>query len=396
MNIIFIILGLLTGIITGLIPGLHVNNVALICLGLSAFFLQYFSGFDIAIFLISMSIMHSFVDFIPAIFLGAPEDSTALGVLPGHKLLLKGLGFSALQLTVFGGLFSVIFGAYLCILFVAYIESIYLFVYGFAFYILITVSFLSIVLEKKLKKIFWGLFTFVISGVVGILTLEFINISNPLFPMLSGFFGISFLFMSILTNPKIMPQKIVFEDISFVKNIPNFLKTIFSSILTSILPGIGAAQAAFISRIFSRKDNRGFLVILGGINSISIVFMFSVLFFIGKARNGIYSAINSIFTFSYYQYYYVILIMVIGAIIASVITILIGMFFSKNISKMNYRKINLIIILFIGILCLLLSGIIGIYILILSSIIGLIPQLTGIKKTHLMGCLIIPVIFWIL
>jgi TctA family transporter len=47
--------------------------------------------------IISAATVHSFLDFIPSVFLGAPEDSEVLSVLPGHRLLLSGKGMEAVE-----------------------------------------------------------------------------------------------------------------------------------------------------------------------------------------------------------------------------------------------------------------------------------------------------------
>ena len=77
----FCILGVLTGVLTGILPGLHVNNIALIFLSLSGAILSVFSflfnyGFStdfilvlISVYIISVSISHTFHDIIPSTFL---------------------------------------------------------------------------------------------------------------------------------------------------------------------------------------------------------------------------------------------------------------------------------------------------------------------------------------
>ena len=79
--LLFCILGVITGIATGLLPGLHVNNIALILLSLSSSILLSLHGLTayniqpefifvlIAIFILSVSISHSFHDVIPTTFL---------------------------------------------------------------------------------------------------------------------------------------------------------------------------------------------------------------------------------------------------------------------------------------------------------------------------------------
>lgn len=79
--ITFCILGVATGILTGLLPGLHVNNIALILLSISPAIIVLLQPLEsagitttftlilIAVFIISVSISHTFHDTIPTTFL---------------------------------------------------------------------------------------------------------------------------------------------------------------------------------------------------------------------------------------------------------------------------------------------------------------------------------------
>ena len=100
--LIAVCIGILIGIFTGLTPGIHINLISLLVVSSSVILLNYFSIVSLACFIISMSVTHSFLDSIPGIFLGAPDADMVLGVLPGHRYLLKGNGMMALKLTLVG------------------------------------------------------------------------------------------------------------------------------------------------------------------------------------------------------------------------------------------------------------------------------------------------------
>ena len=119
--ILFTLIGSGFGIITGLIPGIHVNNIALLVLALQASLVSFALGFleawepsnfDIAIIITSLIIgcliTHTFLDIIPSVFLGAPEEDTALSVLPGHRLMLAGRGYEAIKCSALGSFGSVL------------------------------------------------------------------------------------------------------------------------------------------------------------------------------------------------------------------------------------------------------------------------------------------------
>jgi len=116
---LFTLLGAAIGIGTGLVPGMHVNNVALLIFvgqpALSSLILLLFgwavpSFGDIMILLsiliIAIAVSHTFVSFVPSVFLGAPDEDTALSVLPGHRMLLRGRGYEAVLLTARGCLWG--------------------------------------------------------------------------------------------------------------------------------------------------------------------------------------------------------------------------------------------------------------------------------------------------
>ena len=106
--LIAIALGATAGVVTGLTPGIHINLLSLILLNLSGYFLGFTTPLVLCVFIISLSVVHTFLDSIPSIFLGAPDADQALNVLPGHKMLLEGKGFEAVKLTVIGSLISLI------------------------------------------------------------------------------------------------------------------------------------------------------------------------------------------------------------------------------------------------------------------------------------------------
>ena len=101
-----IVLGLIAGTITGLFPGIHNNLVSVFIISISAFLLTLTSPIILITFIVALAITHTFVDFIPSVYLGAPNDETNLSVLPGHQMLMAGYGHVAIFLSVYGGIIS--------------------------------------------------------------------------------------------------------------------------------------------------------------------------------------------------------------------------------------------------------------------------------------------------
>lgn len=394
---IAIILGCFFGIFTGLIPGIHINLVSLLVLSFSAYLLNITSPIIIAIFIISMSITHTFLDTIPSIFLGAPEEGTALSVLPGHKMLLKGKGYEGVMLTLIGSFFSLILAILLSPLIAIIIKLVYPILQTAMGFILIIASCFLILRERKSK--IWALIIFLLAGVLGLGVTGLPNLKNPLFPMLSGLFGTSTLIISLSEKTKIPKQKITFPKIS-KKEIRKVMGcSLFAGGLCSFLPGLGPSQAAIIGSSFYKKiTQQGFLILIGGLNTINMVLSFLALYLFNKARNGAIVVVSKIvenITLKEIILFFSVSLIVGG--IAVFLTIKITKIFAKIFSRINYKKLLLSIIFLITIMVFFLSShFLGLLILIVSTFVGILAIKLGIGRNHLMGCLLLPVILYFL
>ncbi len=395
--IIAVLIGCFFGCITGLIPGIHVNLISVLLISMSGYLLGFTDPITLAVFIIAMAITHTFLDSIPSIFLGAPDADMALGVLPGHKMLLEGKGYEAVKLTVIGSLLALIATLFLIPFMIPFVPKIYSFVQPYIGYILIFVVVYMILKEGKMDKIFWGSFVFFISGVLGIIVLGWSNLKQPLFPMLSGLFGISALVVSLSANTEI-PKQYITESVhvSFSGKVKAIAAAVFSGSLTGIMPGLGAAQAAIIAmQLVGNIGNYAFMILIGGINTVNFTFSLVTFYTLQKARNGAVVAILEIVkSISLEQ----LLVFLFAALVAGCIATMLALFFarvfSKVIVKVNYRILCIGIISFITIMVIYFSGIIGLLILVTSTAVGIIPALIGVKRSHAMGCLLLPVILF--
>jgi len=394
--LIAILLGLSAGCCTGLTPGIHINLVALLLLSSSAYLMQYFSLVSLASFIISMSITHSFLDSIPSIFLGAPDSATALGVLPGHRYLLKGYGLMAVKLTIIGSFFGLLLSVALFPVLIPFVSFIYPYLKGQIGYILVGVAVFMILRDNKKT---WAILLFLLAGILGVVVLNMHILSNPLFPLLSGLFGVSTLFYSLSQNECIPEQKISQElKLDKSKTIQALLSGTFSGWLTSVLPGVGAATAAVLSMQITRKlGDHGFMVLMGSINTVNFALSLVTLYALGKTRNGSVIVVQQLvqeITISHIMIF--VLTATIAGSIAVFLALKIGKFFSVFITKINYRKTVLGVIGLIVILTFVLTGILGFVVLIVATAVGLIPAIVKVTRTHAMACLLLPVMLYFL
>ena len=66
---LIVLLGCVAGIFTGLIPGIHMNTVSVSLIYLMP------EKQELIYFIIPMSVVHTFLDFIPSVLFGAPESA---------------------------------------------------------------------------------------------------------------------------------------------------------------------------------------------------------------------------------------------------------------------------------------------------------------------------------
>ncbi len=393
LEIIFaLLIGVFTGVVTGLLPGLHVNTVAAIVLASLAFLTNYFSFLSLGVFLIAMLITHSFLDFIPSIFLGAPDEGeTSLSVLPGHKMLLRGEGYRALKLTVVGGIGAYLIGLITLPLFFIFVN------YGYGYLeiiiapLILSFSALFILSEKGIRKKVWAFLIFLLSGTLGLLVLNNLSLKEPLFPLLAGLFGISTLLLSASGIRKIPEQK--FDSKTEFGTFWAHLKGSACAALMAVLPALGAAQATILAQFLSRKRSaEEFLMIVGGINTVSVLFVLTTLFLINKSRTGVIAVMKQFLALDSNSYLVLLAASFAATGLAVFLTMVLGKYFANRIWKINYRKLAIAILAFVIVLVGVFSGGLGLFVLSISTAIGLLAPKVGIKRIHAMGVLVIPVV----
>jgi putative membrane protein len=385
--ILALLLGIIAGTFTGLIPGIHINLIGVFLVFLSTSLFSSLNPIYVIVLISSMAITHTFVDFIPSIFLGCPDTDTELSILPGHELLKQGQGYQAIILTCYGSLaaiFILILIFLPSMLIIPKIENILpTIIPG----LLIFCLFFLISTEKRK---FLSIIILLISGALGFFVLNFSSINQPLFPLLSGLFGSSMLITSIKNKTQIPKQEIKKPEIKIFKPL---LGSLVASPICSFLPGLGSGQAAIIGNSISKTDKKGFLVLLGATNTLVMGFSFITLYLISKTRTGAASAIKEIIgTLNLNLLILILIIILISGIISFFLTKNLAKFFSQKIHKINYTKISIATLIFLLIIVLLVSNFLGLIIFIISTILGIFCIHIKVRRTNMMGCLLIPTI----
>lgn len=406
-KIIYIVLstlvGILTGTFTGLSPGIHVNTVGAIVFSISAILLGIFSVEVVCVFLVSMSIAHAMLEFVPSMLLGVPDETTALSVLPGHKLVLEGRASEAIRIVSVAGFGAILLTILLLPLFTIFLPTVQSISRPFTWIILLIVSIYMLVrLSRNFKSFIFSTILFSLSGLLGWVMLG-TNISSnlSLMSMFSGLFGISTIFFSLNDN-SFIPYQNPFFDFELNRDI---LKGIFAGgtagCILGFLPGFGPAQGSILAQEIggssAENDCESFLASMSGVNTSDTLFSLVALYLIGNPRSGIAVYIIKLLGELTMNHLFLFIFVSLFAVSISLILCLkIGDRFSSMIKGLNYRKLSIsVIILIIIILYVFIIVYKGpiLYLtltLITSTALGLLPHYLGVSKSHLMGVLIIP------
>ena len=419
--LLFSLTGFVIGVFTALIPGLHVNTVSLLLVSFQFPFLivsdvanidDYMMPLLVSSSIISVYIAHTFVNIIPATFLGVPEEGVALTMLPAHSLLLKGRGYEAIYLSAMGSFFSAIVTIFLMFPLKFLLSdpvNLYASLKDIMVWIIIAVISVMILTEKSPKAMLISSTILLLSGIYGLIVLDlpvkspFGLPSSSLFPSFSGLFGLSTLLSSVLSKTRMVEQELhepVLLKTDRSSGIVSVVTGSFSGILVSIIPGVTTAIGTVIALVTrGETDERQAIITLSSVNTaVSIATIFN-LFIIGKTRSGVAIVVRNLIgtetwkgIFPPYSLLCLLIPVVVSASLSLPVTCYIGRFLSEKIGKINYQKITWVGISLVIILVFIFSGFVGLLILFTGASIGLLPIFTGVRRSSCMGVLLIPLL----
>ena len=333
--------------------------------------------------------------------MGIPDEDTILSIQPGHRLLFKGKGRQAIRLVSIGGFVSIIILTLLMPALMIILPVTYNLLKDYIGYLLLIVMIILLTRFNKKDRRFKSILLFLISGILGLTVLNSNIGSNlGLLAILSGLFSISSLLYSINSKSKIPPQsmnKSILIDGKFKKSA--FAGSISGCIL-GLLPGLGPAQGTIIAQSITLNRNitpEEFLITNSGVNISDTLFSLIALYLINNPRSAISVYIGNILpNIELIHVVFFIFVSLVSVSIACIISIKIGDFMIENMVKIEYKKLNIFIILLITsilvIFTLSSNGCLWYVLLcyITSISIGLIANVLDLSKSNLMGVLIVP------
>jgi putative membrane protein len=387
----YAIAGIAVGTLTGLIPGIHPNTVFVLMVSAASLLAGLPPELALT-FIMALVVSNTFTDFLPSLLLGAPDPSTAMSVLPGHRMLLEGRGYEAISLTVLGGL-GVALLILLCMPVLLYaVPAVYTLLVPVMHIALFLVVAWMVLSERGMKRLF-AAGIFLISGIFGLVALNAYPSGSLLFPALTGLFGLSTLAISYSQKGAIPRQD---RGSSLTgDHRKGILVGWAAGWLSGMLPGVGAAQAGAVASRLFRARLREFLIALGGINTSNIFFTFIMFFTLGKTRSGAMWAISQFADILAASD--VLLLSVVGitaSFVSAGLTLLIAGILLKRLGGADCSRLSMGVMAFLLLAVLVLSGPVGLAAAATGTFTGLLAIRLGVKRSHLMGFLLLPTILY--
>ncbi|WP_424358059.1 tripartite tricarboxylate transporter permease [Methanocella sp. MCL-LM] len=413
--------GILIGMIAGLLPGVHVNNTSAILLGLSPALLA--AGVEplyVAITIVSSTISQSFLDIIPAVFLGAPDESTVLAVMPGHKMLLDGLGQEAVRLSAMGSGMAIVLSLLLILPLSAFFGTALPIMQANMAAILIGISAFVILSNysggryatagSRIKKVCEALVIYLAAGILGVVAFQAeshlspilaIGVASALLPLLSGLFGMPSLLLSLNTHAVIPGQRQSRITMPGKTLLRASASGTVAGALVSWFPAVSSGVATSLVSMFSAKDgdsDRKYLISVSGVNTSNAIFSLVALYVILRPRSGAVAAAQEVLggAIGYEAFVLFLFAICIAGVVAYLITLAAGSCAASIFTALNYQALNWGVIAFLTVMCLAMAGIPGLTIFLISTAIGLAAHLLNVRKTCLMGVLLVPCILYFL
>lgn len=400
-------IGIAIGATTGMIPGIHVNTAGAIIFASSTFLLTIVSPEFLCVLMVSMSIAHALIEFIPSMLLGVPQEGTATSILPGHRMVLQGRSKEVIRIVSVGGFGAILVTISMLPLFAIVLPTLHDVTKPFIWIILLVASiYLTHSLTGNFRDFLWSLLLFALSGILGWIIFQTpISSGITLMCVFSGLFGISTIIFSLNDSSTIPHQNPFYElNIDYDK-----FKSIFAGGMTGailgFLPGFGPAQGTVIAQAVSgTNDNKdddtaNFLLATSGLNVSDCLFSLIAIYIIGNPRSGIAVYMSYlIFEMGLNHLAIFIFASLIAVSVSLVLSLKLGDSFSRLMSGVDYKKLSIsVIVLQIAILYLFIfyykAPVIYMTLaLITSTAMGMLPHYIGVGKSHLMGVLIIPAI----
>lgn len=411
------VVGTFTGALFSLLPALHIYNVAGIFLLGVLHFEPQISPLYIALTLLSALVAYGFLNTIPSVFLGVPDESTAFMVLPSSKCLLQGRAYEASLMTGLGSLGGILILALFAPFALRFIPVLRQLLGAHMGWILLSIGAYMLISEwpigtdrpkDKLQRLwdswdrlFFGILTFTLSAFLGMIILNRTLVPSEMafqgvMPAFVGLFAIPWVIQNILSRHD-PPKQYIAESLDcslgiFVRAMGSGgLGGMFSAIFPVVTAGVGSLLAGHAT---AQHDDRIFLIGYGAAKVIYYAGAFLFFFAPGMnlTRGGMAWMIGPFYQASATGEYWVALgCLLMSGALSLLLLDYASIAAARLVSTFDPRTLSWVSL----VLCIAivggLTGSQGLLICFTGAGIGSIPIFFNCRRSHCMAVLIVPI-----
>lgn len=411
------VLGTLVGGLFSLLPALHIYNVAGIFLLAVLHFEPAVDPLFLALTLLAALVAYGFLNTIPSVFLGVPDESTAFMVLPSSKRLLEGRGYEASMLTGLGGLGGILIMVLFAPFALDVIPVIRSLLGRHMGWILLSIGAYMVISEwpigtdrpkNKLHRLWdswdrlaFGMLTFTLSAILGMIILNKTLVPSTMafqgvMPAFVGLFAVPWVMQNLLSRREVPPQHLCTEfDVGpsiFIRSMASGgLGGLFSAIFPVVTAGVGSLLAGHAT---AQHDDRIFLIGYGATKVLYYAGAFLFFFAPGLnfTRGGMAWMVGPIYQASGPHEYWLALAVVV---MSGALSFFLLEWATKKtlllVEAVDYRNLSWFSLVLCFVIVGLLTGRNGLLICLTGAGIGSIPIFFNCRRSHCMAVLIVPI-----
>ena len=258
-------------------------------------------------------------------------------------------------------------------------------------YLLVLASATLILAEREWKRVGLALGVFLLAGALGWITLN-LPLNDPLFALFVGFFTMPALLVHEgqgKAGKKKKSMALVLMDI-----LPFVLLGVLLGGLSDLLPGLStpAQMATLATMAVPLTQPAHFLALVASIEASHTTFAFASSASAGISRVGVVAMIQQNAAITPLDLPPLWGTFAIAAAIGAGVLVYLGGWLIPRWHLLDWHKLSLLLGVYLAGMIFLLDGWMGLLVLALASAIGILPSMWGVKRTQVMGALIVPAI----
>jgi putative membrane protein len=151
------------------------------------------------------------------------------------------------------------------------------------------------------------------------------------------------------------------------------------------------------------SSKRQTIITLSAVNTACAFFVVVMMFVILRSRSGAALAAMQLMSVKEWTSFlmpanlaYLLIAVLLAGTFSYFFTIYVGKIFARKFANVPYASVVKLTILLVAILVFLFTGFMGLFVLLIATFIGLLPVEFGVRRSHCMGVLLVPIIIYFL